>query len=137
MRDAGLWLAVSAGGAVGAVLRGSVYRLVAAYLRRGDVDRPRRLGLARATLLVNVVGSFFLGFGAIWLPTLHVSSPVHVFWLTGFCGSLTTFSTFCADAVRLAGARERGLFAGYLLANCALSVLAYASGVTLAGVPGP
>ncbi|MDA3781426.1 MAG: fluoride efflux transporter CrcB [Bacteroidales bacterium] len=47
------------------------------------------------TLLVNVVGSFILGF----LTGIVVRSPIltiewRVFLMVGFCGGFTTFSTF-------------------------------------------
>ncbi|MFC6090540.1 fluoride efflux transporter CrcB [Saccharothrix lopnurensis] len=99
---------VFAGAAVGAVLR---------YL----VGRALRRSFPWATLLVNVVGSFVLGLVAGSAPA--VAALVG----TGFCGGLTTFSTFSWETVALV---EEGR-AGRALANVALSVVV---GVAAAGL---
>nr|MBA3531074.1 fluoride efflux transporter CrcB [Ardenticatenales bacterium] len=60
-------------------------------------------GFPYGTLLVNLVGSFILGFflalatrgGVVAHPTLRL------FVATGFCGSLTTFSTLSYETVLL------------------------------------
>ncbi len=53
------------------------------------------------TFTVNVVGSFLLG--AIGAAVLVQDAPAWVLTLvgTGFCGALTTFSTFGFETVRL------------------------------------
>lgn len=50
------------------------------------------------TFLVNIVGSLLIGFLAL---TLKESSPVKVLILVAFLGSLTTFSSYSLDLVRL------------------------------------
>lgn len=54
------------------------------------------------TLLVNAVGSFMLGF-FLTLATerMALSPSVRLFVATGFCGSLTTFSTFSYETIAL------------------------------------
>ena len=84
--------------------------------------------MARATLLVNLVGSFLLGLSVASLPMGAGDGPMRVFFVTGFCGSLTTFSSVCLDAVGLARASRRSLLIGYLLANGLLSVAAFSLG---------
>lgn len=87
-------LLVAVGGAVGAVLR----YLVDVWLRR---DFP--LG----TLTVNVLGSALLGL----LTGLALTGPpdeaIRAAIGVGLCGSLTTYSTFSYDAIRLLTERER------------------------------
>lgn len=128
MNDAALWSAVVAGGALGALVRGGVYRLGAAPLSHNE----GALGLGRATLFVNLAGSFLLGVLVEVLAGLPAADPLRTFWLTGFCGSLTTFSTFCADAIRLTDAQGRGPMLRYLLANGVLSVVAFTAGLGIA-----
>ncbi len=47
----------------------------------------------RSTLLVNVVGSALLGL------LVHPSPSTYALVGTGFCGALTTFSTFAVEVV--------------------------------------
>lgn len=75
-------LLVALGAAVGAPLR---------YLTGVLVPGPR------ATLIVNVAGSLLLGF-VLGLPM----SPAATALLgTGFCGALTTYSTFAYETLQL------------------------------------
>jgi CrcB protein len=128
MNDAALWSAVAAGGALGALVRGGVYRWGAAPL--SHIEGP--LGLGRATLTVNLAGSFLLGVLVELLTGIPANDPLRIFWLTGFCGSLTTFSTFCADAIRLTAAQGRGPLLRYLLANGVLSLVGFSAGLSVA-----
>jgi CrcB protein len=83
---------VALGGAGGSILRYLTDRRVQAWR-----DSPFPWG----TLTVNVVGSFILGFLSGWL--LHGAEPSSIRSLVavGFCGGLTTFSTFGYETVRL------------------------------------
>lgn len=132
------WLAVAAGGAIGAVARALVYRLLDRLSPAGSRGLRHRLGVGYATLLVNVLGSLALGLllgQAAGLDPMPALSPrpswSGLFWTTGVCGSLTTFSTLCAEAVGLARQRQPLRLAGYLLANGALCVSAIAIGLRL------
>ncbi|MEU9125841.1 fluoride efflux transporter CrcB [Streptomyces sp. NPDC048506] len=92
------WLLVIAGAVVGAPLRFLTDRAVQA---RHDTVFPW------GTFTVNVIGSVVLGLvsGAV---TAGVASPqVQLLVGTGFCGALTTYSTFSYETLRLAedGAR--------------------------------
>ncbi|MBN6057227.1 fluoride efflux transporter CrcB [Nonomuraea sp. RK-328] len=81
-------LLVVLGAAVGAPLRYLVDRLVQS---RHDSVFPW------GTMTVNVIGSAVLGF----LAAAPVSGPVMTLLGTGFCGALTTYSTFGYETVRL------------------------------------
>jgi CrcB protein len=111
-------LLVAAGALVGAPLRLLVTRLSA----RGGRDP------AVGTLLVNVVGSAVLGalMGAAAVPGWVVSLVA-----TGFCGTLTTFSTFGADVVRLLEERILGRALAYVGATLVLGLGAAAAGYAL------
>ena len=104
-------LLVVAGALVGAPLRLLVLRLTA---RAG---RDPALG----TLVVNVAGSAFLG-GVLGAG----NAPGWVVALVGvgFCGTLTTFSTFGADVVRLLEERALGRALMYLGATLVLGLVA-------------
>lgn len=80
------------GGAVGAPLR---------YLTDLYVQSRRDSVLPWGTLIVNVVGSFVLGIVAS--AVVNVGAPSWLLTLvgTGFCGALTTFSTFGYESIRL------------------------------------
>lgn len=81
-------LLVALGAAIGAPLR---YLLDQAVKARHDTRFPW------GTLLVNVAGSLLLGF----LTGLPADSTVMALAGTGFCGALTTYSTFSYETVRL------------------------------------
>jgi fluoride exporter len=133
MNSGSVWMAVAAGGALGALIRGAVYRWIASWSLANRSGTGTRLGLARATLLVNLLGSLLLGIGIALLAGVEADDPMRIFWVTGLCGSLTTFSTFCADALRLARAREHSSLLGYLLANGLLCLAAFSAGLVLVG----
>jgi fluoride exporter len=84
-------LLVVAGAVVGAPLR---------YLADSAVQARHRSVFPWGILLVNVAGSGLLGF--------LLGLPASAGWLalagTGFCGTLTTYSTFSYETVRLAAA---------------------------------
>jgi CrcB protein len=107
-------LLVVAGALAGAPLRLLVLRLAA----RNGWDP------AAGTLAVNVVGSALLG--AV-LGTGSVRGWVVALIGTGFCGTLTTFSTFGADVVRLVEERALGRALGYLAATLVLGLGAAAA----------
>jgi CrcB protein len=108
-------LLVAVGALVGAPLRLFITRLSA----RGGGDP------ARGTLVVNVVGSAVLGavLGLTAVPGWVLSLVA-----TGFCGTLTTFSAFGADVVRLLEQRALGRALAYLGATLLLGLGAAAAG---------
>jgi fluoride exporter len=84
-------LLVALGAAVGAPARYLIDRMVSS---RHDSLFPW------GTFAVNIAGSFLLGFLAA--AGLHASRGVLALLGTGFCGALTTYSTFGYETVRLA-----------------------------------
>ncbi|MEL4358254.1 MULTISPECIES: fluoride efflux transporter CrcB [unclassified Luteococcus] len=67
------------------------------------------------TLLVNVVGSFFLGLLTAAVLRSGVDPGLKLVLGTGFCGGFTTFSTASVEVVRLVQNRRAGLALTYLL----------------------
>jgi fluoride exporter len=109
-------LLVALGAAVGAPTRYLADRYV------------RSRGFPWGTLLVNVVGSALLGF----LTALPVSPGLGALLGTGFCGALTTYSTFGYETLRLARAGARGRAVAYVAASAMLGVAAAMGGAALA-----
>ncbi len=86
-----------------------------------------------ATLTVNIAGCFILGliFGFIDRGC-QVSPEMRVFLTAGFCGGLTTFSTFARESVVLLGSGQYVTVAVYLALSLLLGLGAAASGHMLA-----
>jgi len=82
------------------------------------------------TLVVNVAGSAVLGAlaGASGLSAATIALVG-----TGFCGALTTFSTFGADVLRLLDLRRFVVALGYVAATLVLGLGAAALAWWLAG----
>ena len=109
---------VMLGGALGALCRYLTSLLVQTALQ-GTVYE----GFPLATLLVNVLGSFFLSL-LFYANTTHLSPTVQLAIGTGFLGSFTTFSTFELDNYRLAQEQQWGWVGVYLFGNLLLGFAA-------------
>jgi CrcB protein len=113
------------GGAVGAPLR---------YLTDLFIQARHDSVLPWGTLTVNVVGSLVLG--GVAGAVAHAGAPAWLLTLvgTGFCGALTTFSTFGFETLRLF---EDGSWFEALVnvvASLAVGLLAVTAGWALAGL---
>lgn len=115
-------LLVFAGGAIGAPSR----YLLDSYVRRRTGGR-----FPYGTLLVNVAGCLLLGLLAGAAGSGDLSSGAELLLGTGFCGGLTTFSTFSVEAIELVQHRRGPAAAGYVVASCALGIGAAAVGYAL------
>jgi len=105
------YLAVAAGSALGGMLR---YYLGGTILARTAAPFPT------ATFVINVTGSFIVGF-FLTLATerFHLSEHLKLAVAVGFVGAYTTFSTFEYETLRLAEERSFQL----ALLNVILSVV--------------
>ncbi len=118
------YLAIAAGGAVGAMAR----FLVATVCGRFFVtDFPV------GTMVINLSGSFFLG----WFLTttanrLIVSDTVKLAIATGFVGAYTTFSTYMFDSASLLKNGETEKALTNLLGSLILGMVAVWAGMRLA-----
>jgi CrcB protein len=111
------WVAL--GALVGAPLRLLADRVAVA--RRGS-------GSVLGTLTVNVLGSAVLG---VLFGLRDVSPAVLALVGTGFCGTLTTFSTFGYDVVRLVEERMVTRALAYLGGSLVLGIGTAAAGYAL------
>ena len=117
-------ISIAIGGALGAMLRYGCVNLTTAFLGR---DFPY------GTLLVNILGSFFIGFLSILLvERLVVSNELKTAILTGFLGAFTTFSTFSLDALSLINAGEIFKSLAYILLSVCSCIIAVYLGILLA-----
>jgi fluoride exporter len=101
-----LWVAL--GAAIGAPTR---------YLTDRAVQGRHDSAFPWGTLTVNMVGSFLLGL--LTATSTHVSPAVGAAVGVGFCGALTTYSTFSYDILLLLENRARF----YAVANVGVSLL--------------
>lgn len=87
-----------------------------------------------ATLIVNAIGSFFLGFltfyGYARFP--EISNQIKLMFATGMLGAFTTFSTFSVDIVTLILKKEFALASVYILSSLAICVLLSVLGMIIA-----
>lgn len=82
-------IAIFLGGGIGAVSR---------FLITINLTKIYNVNLPIATFLVNIIGSFAIGFLYILFMGKTDLTPALKFALTvGFCGGLTTFSTFSLE----------------------------------------
>ena len=81
---------------------GSAVGGVARYLLGGWIQQRAGSTFPIQTLLINVTGSFLLGFLQHYaLETSAISPEVRTMLTIGFCGGYTTFSTFSFETVRM------------------------------------
>lgn len=98
-----LLLAVFIGGGTGSVAR---WLLSLKF-------NPMHHAIPLGTLTANLIGAFIIGAGLAWFNRLPQIDPVWKLLITtGFCGGLTTFSTFSAEVVFLL---QEGKFSWALL----------------------
>ncbi len=118
-----IWLAVAAGGAIGAMARHGVSR--AAFHLLGP-------NFPWGTLTVNIAGSFAMGVLIVWLSHREPASPaLRAFLTVGLLGAFTTFSTFSLDVVTLYRDRTLMIAGAYLGASVILSVTSLFAGLAI------
>jgi CrcB protein len=87
------------------------------------------------TLCVNVLGSFLLGAilaaGSLSEGEGFSFASMQAFLGVGFCGGLTTFSTFSLQNLSLLSQRGRLALAANILASVGLCLLAVAAGYSV------
>ena len=120
-----IWVAL--GGAIGTTGR---------YWLSGVVARSIGETFPWGTLLINVTGSFIIGFfAALTGPDgrLFVGSTARQFVMTGICGGYTTFSSFSLQTLNLMNNGEWFRAGGNIGLSFALCLIAVWAGATLAG----
>jgi fluoride exporter len=120
-----IWIAL--GGAIGTAGR---------YWLSGVIARSFGETFPWGTLIINVTGSFVIGFfAALTGPDgrLFVSSNARQFVMIGMCGGYTTFSSFSLQTLNLMNNGEWCRAVGNIGASVALCLIAVWAGAVLAG----
>ena len=84
-------LSIALGSVIGAWLRWGI------SLRFNSVFENSPFG----TVIVNLTGAFIIGLAVSFFSNSSISPNYKLFVVTGFCGALTTFSTFSVEIVAL------------------------------------
>ncbi|MCS6884759.1 MAG: fluoride efflux transporter CrcB [Acidobacteriota bacterium] len=118
------YLAVAIGGALGAVAR---------YVIGSFFVPTVQSGFPYGTFLVNVSGSFAIGF---FLTLLEYKLKLDPVWrlaiATGFLGAYTTFSTFEFELLDLLDRKMHFMAVAYVLSSLMLGLIAVLTGSFLA-----
>jgi CrcB protein len=119
-------LLVAAGGAIGSVGRYSLAFAVARFTGTG---------FPWGTVLINILGSFVIG----WFAELTAAygrypaaDATRAFVMAGICGGFTTFSAFSLQTIDLLRAGQIGRAGANVVGSVVLCLLATALGMRLA-----
>jgi len=114
-------LAIFIGGGIGSVVR---------FLVGDCVLKYANCHAAVGTFIVNVVGAFIIGFAYMFFMDKTELNPAVRYALTvGFCGGLTTFSTFSLELLVMLKNAEFMQAIVYILSSVIICVAAAALGV--------
>jgi CrcB protein len=97
------------------------------------VESPLLAGTLPVNVLaVNVVGSLILGIFSVLSVAWNLDAKYSLLAAVGFCGSLTTMSSFALETLNLMDNHQFGAVAANVLANVGLSIGAILGGRSLA-----
>ncbi|CAM5768584.1 fluoride efflux transporter CrcB [Bosea minatitlanensis] len=116
------------------VMTGGALGTLARYLL-SILALPISRDLPWGTILINIAGSFVIGFfGTLTLASgrFPVSEPVRLFVMVGLCGGFTTFSSFSLQTLDLLRSGEMVRAAINIVASVVLCVTAVAVGHAVA-----
>lgn len=117
-------LAVFIGGGTGAVLR---------YLAGVLAVKVLHVHLPLSTFVVNIAGCFVLGFlFALFVSKPEINPALKLALTAGFCGGLTTFSTFSFEMFEMLKNAQYMQVSVYLVSSLTVGLLAVWIGVNSA-----
>jgi CrcB protein len=113
----------------------AVGAVAGAVVRYKLSESPLILGtLPINILMINVIGSFILGVFSILSVMLNLDTKYSLIAAVGFCGSLTTMSSFALETSNMIDDRQFGNVAINIIANVGLSIGALVGGRSIANV---
>ena len=85
------------------LLSSALGSVIGAWLRWGISLRFNSVfeNIPFGTVIVNLTGAFIIGLAVSFFSNSAISPNYKLFVVTGFCGALTTFSTFSVEIVAL------------------------------------
>jgi fluoride exporter len=109
--------------------------LVGTFLRFRITESPMFLGTLQVNvLLVNIIGSFILGTFVVLSQQWNLDEKYALLVAIGFCGALTTMSSFALETSNLIDNKLFSLVAINIVANVGLSLGAIFGGKTLMSI---
>lgn len=118
-----IWILVLVGGAIGAPAR---------YLIGTTAQKHIHPARHWGTFIANMSAAFLLGFLVQAGTEGALGRPGQALLSTGFCGALSTWSTFSHEVLALATARKVANAAGYLLLTVAFGMALSFAGAGMA-----
>lgn len=106
--------------------------VIGAFLRYKVTESPLLFNtLPLNVLIVNALGAFILGVFIVFSEQWNLDGRYSLFAAVGFCGSLTTMSSFALDSTNLLENNHYGTLAINIIANIGLSITALIGGKSL------
>ncbi len=116
-----MFLIIGTGGFIGAAMR----YYISGYFTRDDFPY--------GTLVVNVAGSFFLGFILfVSFSSGYISPEIRNFLAIGILGAFTTMSTFSFETLEFFNTRDYWMGSINIMLNVGLSIIGVYMGRSLA-----
>ncbi|MFQ5781698.1 MAG: fluoride efflux transporter FluC [Nitrosopumilus sp.] len=110
----------------------AVGSVLGAFLRYKITESPLLFNtLPLNVLIANVIGAFILGAFVVVSQQWNLDGRYSLFAAVGFCGSLTTMSSFALDSSNLLDTNHYGALGINIVANVGLSIAALIGGKSL------
>ncbi len=115
-------LLVGAGSCLGGIARYIISQIM----------RTMSSGFPWGTFTVNILGCLLIGMLWGWSSRYtNISSWLNLFFITGFCGGFTTFSTFSRESLVLIQSNNYTTFLLYVIGSVSIGIIAVLAGLVI------